>query len=374
MSTWTAIAHPGLEASVAAELQELGFATEVHPGWVRFQGEPVAVCSALPMMRTPDRVLLQVVEGKFQGSDGLASLVRAQRWKELLAPESTVEIAILGHGDGVRFKDSVQKRVSYAIAEALKGPRIPERYGRPRLAQRVSVRVDGNTATISLDAVGELMHRRGWRIDISKAPLRENLAAAMLRLSGWTPDQPLLDPFCGSGTLPIEAALWAAGRSPFDKPQFASAEWPLLRGKSPVRPKTQKFSTRIYGSDRDLKVLQAAQRNAARAGVTPAFAVTEIGDLQPPASSGFLVTNPPWGHRLNDGDGGGSGGGKVIPATLIFNRFGVVLQERFKGWKIVFLAPEQELARKVSPRVRGIATFPNGGVRITAWGLDLSGQ
>ena len=174
------------------------------------------------------------------------------------------------------------------------------------------------------------------------------------------------------GALVNSTALWAAGRSPFDKPQFASAEWPLLRGKSPVRPKTQKFSTRIYGSDRDLKVLQAAQRNAARAGVTPAFAVTEIGDLQPPASSGFLVTNPPWGHRLNDGDGGG--GGKVIPATQIFNRFGVVLNERFKGWKIVFLAPEQELARKVSPRVRGIATFPNGGVRITAWGLDLSGQ
>lgn len=369
---WTAIAHPGLEPTVAAELKDLGFTPELHAGWVEFTGEAAAVCAALPMMRTPDRLLLEVARGRFQGGDGLAALVRAQRWKDLLTPEATIEVAILGQGDGVRFKDSAQKRVAHAIAEALKGPRIPERYGRPRLTQRVSVRVDGAQATISLDAAGDLLHRRGWRTDVSKAPIRENLAAALLRLSGWTPDQPLLDPFCGSGTVPIEAALWAAGRSPFPSPQFACAEWPLLRGKNLPRARTQRFSPIVVGSDRDGRVLQAAQRNAARAlgpnaGLT--LAVQDIADVQPPARHGFLVTNPPWGHRLNDD----AAGGKVIPATQIFTRFGAVLHERFAGWRVVFLAPEQELARRVSPKVRGLATFPNGGVRITAWSLDLRG-
>ncbi|MSP56962.1 MAG: hypothetical protein EXR69_15365 [Myxococcales bacterium] len=395
MPTWTAIAHPGLENVVAAELREHGFTVDVQAGWVRFEGDARTVCAALPMLRTPDRVLLQIVEARAQGSDGLAGVVRSQAWKEWITPEATIEVDV--HGGG-RFKDSVEKRVVWTIHEALRGPRIPEQYARPRLTQRVSVVFDrsGERVTVSLDAGGGLLHRRGWRTDISKAPLRENLAAALLRLSGWRPGEVLIDPFCGSGTIGIEAALMAAGRSPFLRPAFACSEWPALRVKPGARTRgapgvgapgvgargagaprvgARDASGRgsgataaIYSSDRDAKVVRAAEANATRAGVNVSFQTSEIADLIAPATKGYIVTNPPWGHRLNEARSG-QAGGRVIPATDIFNRFAIVLGERFAGWKVVFLAPERDLARRLSPQVRPLATFPNGGVRITAWGL-----
>ncbi len=363
----------------------------MEPGWVRFEGDVAKVAAALPRLRTPDRLLLQIVDARCEGGDGLAALVRAQRWKDWIAPEATIDVDV--HvadglkGGGLRFRESVEKRVSWTIHEALKGPRVPERYARPRLTQRVSIvcsdRSGNDRATISLDAGGDLLHRRGWRTDVSKAPLRENIAASLLRISGWTPDATLLDPFCGSGTIPIEAALMAAGRPAFVKTTFACSEWPLLRSASVARrgqqggprsgqraggPPQRSSGGRggIYGSDRDAKVIQAAIANAGRAGVGVPFEVRDVVDIAPPTQTGFIVTNPPWGHRLNDGGGKDS---RVIPATDIFNRFAVVIAERFAGWKVVFLAPEADLARRVSPKVRPLATFPNGGVRITAWGL-----
>ncbi len=364
MNTWIAIAHPGLEPSVAAELTEHGFRPEIQPGWVRFQAEAQAVCTAMPMLRTPDRMLMQVVEGRFSGSDGLAALVRAQNWKGLLAPEATLEVAVSGGGTALRFKDSVQKRIVWAIGESLKGPRIPERYARPRLTQRIAVRADGDRATISLDAGGDLLYRRGWRTDVSKAPLRENIAATLLRLAGWSPSAPLLDPFCGSGTIPIEAALWASGRSAFVNTTFAWHEWPMAKGwgAKPGRPRSPPSA--ILGSDRDPKCVQAALANAKRAGVSVQWSAADVSALTPPAPTGYLVTNPPWGHRLND-----DASARVIPARDIFDRFATVVNEQFRSWHVVFLAPEQDLARRVSPRVKPLATFPNGGLRVTAWGI-----
>lgn len=364
MMKWTAIAHPGLEKVVEAELREFGFTTEMEPGAVKFTGEPGRVRGVMPLLRTPDRLLLEVVEARFQNSDGLAALVRAQKWKDLITPEATIDVDVHGAGAGLRFKDSVEKRVTWAIHEALKGPRIPERYGRPRLTQRVSIRANGDRATISLDVGGDLLYRRGWRTDVSKAPIRENIAAALIRLSGWTPDAPLVDPFCGSGTIPIEAALMAAGRSAFVRTTFACEEWPMFRGKRIEVQKTRSMAAQISGSDRDARVIQAAQANAARAGVTPRFETLDITNRSAPAERGFIVTNPPWGHRLN-----GEVGGKVIPATDIFIRFGTAMMEHFPKWRVVFLAPELALAKRVSPDVRALATFPNGGVRVTAWSV-----
>lgn len=361
---WTAIAHPGLEKVVEAELREHGFQTTMEPGAVTFEGDPGKVRGALALLRTPDRVMLEIAEGRFPNSDGLAALVRAQKWKDLVTPEATIDVDVHGHGAGLRFKASIEKRVAWAIQEALKGPRIPERYGRPRLTQRVSIRAVGDRATISLDAGGDLLYRRGWRTDVSKAPIRENIAAALIRLSGWSPDAPLLDPFCGSGTIPIEAALLAAGRSPFVKTMLALEEWPMFRGQKLTAPKTRSYAPQIYGSDRDPKVIAAAQANAKRAGVNPRLDVVEITERGAPADRGFIVTNPPWGHRLN-----GEAGGRIIPATDIFIRFGTTVLERFPGWRVVFLAPELELARRVSPKVQALATFPNGGVRVTVWAV-----
>lgn len=360
MPTWYAVSHPGLEAVVAAELAELGFAGTALPGGVRFAGGAAEVVAALPWLRTPDRVLWERVEGRATGFDQLTGLVRKGDWGAVLHPQSRFEVSATTRASRLHVRDLVESRVRGAIQEARRRPFPVDRTPRPTQVQRVQVRVDHDLVTLSIDAAGELLHRRGWRLDPQRAPLRENLAAAVLRLARWAPGETLVDPFCGSGTIPIEAALQAAGRVPHVRRGWAWSEWPELslgpppkerRGPPPV-------PTRVLAADRDARTLEAAMGNARRARAEVQFRHVDVEELEPPAATGLVIANPPWGERM-----------AKEAVGSVYTRFGRALRARWGGWRVVFLAPDRSLAERVDRGATRLTSFPSGGARVEVWAL-----
>lgn len=377
MPRFTAIAAPGLEPIVAAELAEHGLTPTVEPGGVLFDAEFADAARLVRGLRTPARLLVTVAEGRVHTPEELVGLVRKGRWKELVHPTAKLEVSATCTRSRLRFREVVAKKVAWAIGEVLKGPRVPDREKRPTQPQRISVRLLEDVCTLSLDVGGELLHLRGWRQEQGPAPMRENLAASCLRAMGWNGEEPLVDPFCGSGTFVIEGALLALGRSPFSRRSFACEEWPVLakatartaRATSPGRsaPHGPREHARaapnvlVLGADRDARVLAAAEANARRAGVEIQLRRVDVADLEAPAPLGLVVANPPWGERLAP---------DARTAHRTWEAFGHTLQQRFVGWRAAFLAPDASLAQRAHPRARRILGFTNGGIKVGLWGVD----
>ena len=342
---WFAVAHPGLEAVVVRELADLGVRGTPVPGGVRFEATAEQGVALLPRLRTPSRLLLELITGSARSGDELVALVRRVQWKLWVMPDARFEVHANAKESRLHFTDSLEKKVGWVVREALKGPRVVDRSPRAALEQRISVKMEADVATISLDAGGELLHLRGWRTEQGPAPLRENLAASLLFLAGWTAEEPLVDPFCGAGTIPIEAALLAQGRSPYRR-RFAAEEWPSVKTRQASTPGAA-VTVPIVGSDRDGRVLGAAESNGRRAGVEVTWRRVDVADVEPPPGVGLVVTNPPYGRRLGESEG----------RTWV--DFGRTLRERFVGWRVLFLAPEPELAARVHRGARRIAHFSN---------------
>lgn len=358
---WYAVAHPGLEPVVAHELKELGVQGEVCAGGVRFDATPEAGLALLPWLRTPSRLMLELVTGSARSIEELTGMVQRIPWKTWLLPDAKVEVKATAKESRLHFTETVEKKVEWLIREGLKGPRVVERTPRATLQQRVTVRIEGDRATVSLDAGGELLHFRGWRQEQGPAAIRENLAACLLYAAGWQGDEALVDPFCGSGTILIEAALMQAGRSPYllgprDR-RFACEEWPSQkRIKVGTRPAKEPRAV-IVGSDRDARVIAAAEGNIKRAKVDVQVSRVDVVDLEPPAPIGLVVTNPPYGKRMGDGD-------------RAYAELGRVLRERFTNWRALFLAPEPTQASRVHRDAKRLIHFSNGGVRVGVYGVD----
>lgn len=357
MPTWYAVIPPGLEPVLARELSSLGVGGEAVPGGVRFSASLARGVELAHAARTPTRLLLELAEGPCRSMDEVAALVRRVDWKKHLRPDARLEVHATTRASKLHFKTSVENKVTFGVKEALKGPRVADRGVRAQLVQRLQVRLEDDRATLSLDAGGDLLHFRGWREEQGPAPLRENLAAAMLIAAGWSGDEALVDPFCGSGTLPIEAALLALGRSPFGRRRFACDEWPGVA--APPAPKSGSRSPPcvILGADRDARVLGAAEGNARRAGVEVGWRRTDVADLEPPAVVGLVVANPPYGERLRG-------------AEATWDAFGRTMRTRFTGWRAVFLAPHPGLAQRVSRDARRMLQFSNGGLKVGLWSVD----
>jgi len=228
--------------------------------------------------------------------------------------------------------------------------------------QLIMVRLESDLCTVSIDSSGELLHRRGYRLATAKAPLRETLACAVLKASGWDAGCPLLDPFCGSGTIPIEAALLARRLPPgrarrfafMDWPHFDAPAWEKLSAESGAQPAA---SPRIMASDRDAGAVRAAQANAERAGVADAieFSCRAISAIEPPPAPGWLVTNPPYGVRLK--------GGKDL--RDLYAQFGKVLRAGCAGWHAALLCGDARLLASTGLRFQTRLTTLNGGLKVS---------
>jgi putative N6-adenine-specific DNA methylase len=230
-------------------------------------------------------------------------------------------------------------------------------------SQLFVVRVVRDVCMVSADSSGALLHRRGYRRAVAKAPLRETLAAAMLIGSDWPGTVMLIDPMCGSGTIPIEAALVARRIAPGLHRPFAFQRWPgfdsgaweqlvaeTREGELPTAPAV------LIGSDRDAGAVEAARANAERAGVLAdiTFEQRAISAVEPPQGAGWVVVNPPYGVRVSEA-------GSVRD---LYASFGNVLRERFVGWRVGVLSPGEQLERQMGLELRERFTTVNGGIPV----------
>ncbi|MDP6932240.1 MAG: hypothetical protein QGG40_04950 [Myxococcota bacterium] len=362
MPQWFAIAAPGLEPVVCRELELLGIDGTLEAGGIGFEASLERGATLAPELRTPGRLLLRMGRGHATNLQRLAQLVRSIRWDQTLHRHSRIEVHVSSRSSRLRHRDAISRKVESALKDVVRKLRPARIDGRVHQGpgQRVHLRLDQDQATFSLDAGGELLHRRGWRTSTGRAPLRENLGAAMLFLAGWTGDEALVDPFCGVGTLPIEAALLASGSPPGVGRSYSFRDWPALQRmkESPSRPRALRVP--IIGADREPRALTACAENGRRAGTRHIeWRQCDVADIEPPAATGLVVTNPPYGIRLGQNVEG------------VYVTFGHTLRARFTGWRVLFLAPSPELARKVDRSATCLTMFPNGGVRVGAWALEL---
>jgi 23S rRNA (guanine2445-N2)-methyltransferase / 23S rRNA (guanine2069-N7)-methyltransferase len=329
---------------LADELQELGaLHTRRDPGGVRFQANLVEALRICLWTRLAMRVLWPVGEGEAPGAEGLYAVAEAIPWEDYLTPATTFAVeASLQKSEhahsgfvALKLKDAIVDRMR---ARAGKRPDVDSRAPDVRVVAHLS----GTWLKLSLDLVGEPLNRRGYRIRQTTAPLKETLAAAMLRAARFTGEEPVLDPMCGSGTLLIEAAWMAARRAPSLGRSFAVERWPelgpaarplLLELRAEAKASQRVIPIPLWGFDREEEALAAARANLSAAGLTVAVQLKE-GDATkalplPAEASGLLVTNPPYGDRL------ASGGQKGMKA------FYFQLGERFEalsGFRAAILA------------------------------------
>lgn len=378
-----AVCSPGLETFSLQEL-EAGWAVEtasLRPGLgtpeqgpggtsggIAFRGTLPDLYRANLQLRTVNRVLVRLGDFPAPSFPELRRRTAALAWERFLRPGVPVALRVACHRSRLYHQQAVAERVVGAIGDRLGQAPPVQKWSDDedrRGLQLVLVRVADNHCTVSLDSSGPLLHRRGYRLAGAKAPLRETLAAGLVLASGWDGVSPLLDPFCGSGTIPIEAALIAAGRPPGRHRAFAFMDWPGFErrpwekilaeadGGGPDR------RPRILASDRDPGAVQSARENADRAGVGDRieFSCRPLSAVEPPPGLGWMVTNPPYGVRVSSGK----------DLRNLYAQMGNVLRARCPGWQAVFLCPSPVLAGHTGLRPARGVRLHHGGSPVTLW-------
>ena len=363
-----AVAGPGLEALVAEELTNLGL-KDLKPmdGGVEFSASPSQLYESNLHLRTASRVLVRLARFKALTFADLERKARRVPWEKVIVESDSVALRVTCRKSRLYHSDAVAERIARDIANRV-GARIAasaedadgESHGDE--SQLIVVRFDRDHCTISADSSGAHLHQRGYRTSVTQAPMRETLAAALVLASGWDAQSPLLDPFCGSGTIPIEAALFAARIAPGKNRRFRFMAWPGFDERAWKRTLAQGAGQErsdslppISGSDRSAAALRAATDNAERAGVRGLVHLEKADAMTLDASTraGWIVTNPPYGVRLGD----------RVETQRLLRDFGSVLRAEFGGWHLALLAPtqvEQDLRLPLESRLQ----TTNGGLRV----------
>ncbi len=304
--------HFGLEAVLKREIIDLGYdVSEVEDGRVTFLGDPEAICRANIFLRTAERILLKVGSFKAESFDELFEKTRALPWEEYIPKNGKFWVTKAASVKSKLFSPSdIQSIMKKAMVR-----RLQEYYGISWFEENgasypVRVFLKKDIVTIGIDTSGVSLHKRGYREVSGKAPITETLAASLIMLTPWRKDRIFVDPFCGSGTFPIEAAMMAANIAPGMNREFTAENW------NNVIPKKLWYDTieeandlvddqievDIQGYDLDGSVVKIARRNAREAGVDHLihFQERDVKDLSHPKKYGFIITNPPYGERLED--------------------------------------------------------------------------
>lgn len=364
---------PGLEPLVARELAALGLVPNLETGGAAFRGSIESIWRANLWLRTASRVLVRVASFRAQAFHELERLARAVPWERYVTSGNAVRFRVtskksrLYHSGGIaqRFGEAIEHRLGSGIVVGdSRSDEHDEEGADGPAAQLFVIRAFHDVFTVSVDSSGALLHQRGYRKAIAKAPLRETLAAAMLIASDWNGSTPLLDPLCGSGTIPIEAALIARRMAPGSTRSFAFQAWPSFDGAGwdallaeAAAGVLASAGVRIRGSDRDAGAIEAAVANAERAGVTADLdlsvrAMSAVDDCE--GGDGLIATNPPYGVRV----------GEAARLRDLYAKLGQVLRSRCPGWRVALLSAnarlEGELRLPLEERIR----TRNGGIPV----------
>ncbi len=341
------------------ELRELGFrGVRADRGGVHFGKSIDEGLRACLELRTAVRVLYKLAGFDAPDGDALYAGVSAIDWSPWLTPHHTLAVRASCHGSALTHSQFVAQKTKDAVVDQLRdklGARPSVDLDDPDVS--VFVHIAKDRATVYLDLAGGSLHKRGWRAQHGEAPLKESLAAAILRLSGWDRERPLVDPMCGAGTIAIEAALWARGVAPgltrerFGFERWASHDEALVRRTAELREraraKARDASATIRGSDVDLDSLADARDNAKAAGVTVEWRRASVRDLVAEGEPGVIVTNPPYGVRID------------APEPLY--RDMAKAFRRLRGWRVAVLAGERAIERAIGRPDKSLVVF-NGDI------------
>jgi putative N6-adenine-specific DNA methylase len=353
------VTPPGLEKALAAEAERRGF-RQIAPavGGVAFAGDWPDIWRANLELRGASRVLVRVASFRAPHLAPLDKRARQVPWKTWLREGQAVKVEATCRASRIYHAGAAAQRVEGAIRAALG----PAGDGDP---VRVLVRIEDDLCTISLDSSGELLHRRGQKGAVARAPLRETLAALFLGECGFDGREPVLDPMCGSGTFVIEAAGIAAGLQPgrsrrFAFERFATFEPVTFEALHRV-PSLPSLPFRFIGCDRDAGAVAASRANAELAGLGPLtdFRRQPVSALErPEGQPGLVIVNPPYGTRI----------GEKGPLRALHARLGAVLRERFAGWRVGIVTTEAGLARATGLPFREPGPpVDHGGLRVRLW-------
>lgn len=304
--------HFGLESVLKKEIIDLGYdITRVEDGRVTFFGDEEAVCRANIFLRSAERILIQVGVFHAETFEELFQGTRALAWEDYIPADGKFWVAKAASVKSKLFSPSdIQSIMKKAMVERLKGTYHTSWFAEDGESFPVRVFLMKDEVTVGLDTTGDSLHKRGYRKLVAKAPIAENLAAGLILLTPWSGNRILVDPFCGSGTIPIEAAMMAVGMAPGMKRGFTARQWPHVVGQELWEDTLEEaqeqidwdVDTDIQGYDIDDKMVSIARENARLAGVEGKihFQRRPVAELSHPKKYGFLITNPPYGERLEE--------------------------------------------------------------------------
>jgi putative N6-adenine-specific DNA methylase len=334
----------GLEAILTDELKDLGAtAIEATAGGVAFRG-PLTLCYRANLQsRIASRVLLRIVEAAYRDEHDVYEATKAVRWQDWFTPQHSIKVKVSAHHCPLKSLDFVTLRIKDAVCDRFqyaRGKRPMVDTHAPDIL--IAAFLSSTTCTLYLDTSGDPLFKRGWRKSAGEAPIRENLAAGILRLAKWTTGTALFDPMCGSGTFVIEAALMARRVAPgsgrrfafekllsFDGRALDKLRAELKAGEVPVLPGL------IHAADRSAQALASIKANLTATGSGGAVTLHQgdVLELPAPAESGILLTNPPYGHRMGDREA----------LRAFYPKLGDQLKKQYSGWTAHILTADLKL-------------------------------
>lgn len=364
-----AIVTPGFEPVVEAELRALGAADAVAgPGGVSFGADDALLLDANLHLRAATRIVVRIAAFTAKSFAELERRAKPIPWNRYVAKGTRVAFRVTCKKSRLYHTDAVAERLARWLAVAVPGAEVTAVGDDEDDAESAGptqifvVRILRDLCTISADSSGELLHRRGYRLATAKAPMRETIAAGCLLALGYDGNGALLDPMCGAGTIPIEAALIARNIAPGINRAFACEQWPSFERKiGVVRRAVARAAERpavapIHGSDRDAGAIEAAVANATRAGVADVVTLEHcaLSAAEPPGPAGLLLANPPYGARIGESDN----------LRNLYAQLGNRVRTAFNGWRVALVSGDRTLDAQTHIKFQEQIQFSNGGIKV----------
>ncbi|WP_334189706.1 THUMP domain-containing class I SAM-dependent RNA methyltransferase [Noviherbaspirillum sp.] len=375
----------GLEAALAEELGEIAQQSKtlkVHnqvPGGVHCSGELTDSYLVNLHSRIASRVLLRIAHASYTNENDIYDLALAQEWEDWFSVHHTIRVDVTAVKSPLKSLEFTTLKIKDAICDRFRD-QFSERPSVDTKApdMRIVGFLDARNFTLYLDTSGEALFKRGWRLETGDAPLRENLAAGLLRVSGWKPGMVLFDPMCGSGTILAEAAQMVAGIPPGARRAFAfekfhdfnQAQWLAIKGN--IKPNPLPTVPTIFGSDISGDMIVMTRNNLNKAGIQFEVPLKQIEaqEVKPPSDTpGIILTNPPYGERI------GVRGDSTIEtdeqANAFFAAFSTTLKQRFAGWKVFLFSADLGLPKMLRLKESRKTPFFNGALECRLFRFDM---
>jgi putative N6-adenine-specific DNA methylase len=364
-----ASAPRGLEPLLVQEINSLkGEKATAVPGGVLFAGDWTTCYRVNFWSRIASRVLWRIASFEYKSEQDIYASAKALDWLRYFKVERTLRVNVTAQKSPLKSLEFATLRIKDAVCDRFRD-QLGRRPDVDRAAPDVRIHafLEGNRATLYLDTSGEPLFKRGWRHGVADAPLRENLAAGIVMLTGWKPEEPLLDPMCGGGTLLVEAAAMARGRAPGARRSFGFEKLSVFDAVSWEKVKKEEGrkepSLHLFGSDTDPKALNAARRNLAEAGIERWVQLerSDVLERSAPAPSGVMVANPPYGERL----------GSAEELAAFYPRLGDALKQRFAGWRCYIFTADLRLPKLIRLQPSRRTPLFNGALECRLYEFEI---